>query len=44
MMHFSLSGGGIMSAYYPSESELSKRVRRLIRAARKHLEGLCHQL
>nr|DAG71059.1 MAG TPA: CIII protein family protein [Caudoviricetes sp.] len=44
MMQLSLSGGGIMSAYYPSESELSKRVRRLIRAARKHLEGLCHQL
>lgn len=44
MMHLSLSGGGIMSAYYPSESELYKRVRRLIRAARKHLEGLCHQL
>ncbi|EPK1346673.1 hypothetical protein OGQ49_004643 [Enterobacter hormaechei] len=44
MMHLSLSGGGIMSAYYPSESELSKRVRRLIRATRKHLEGLCHQL
>lgn len=44
MMHLSLSGGGIMSAYYQPESELSKRVRRLIRAARKHLEDLCHQL
>lgn len=44
MMQLSLSGSGVMSAYFPAESELSKRVRRLIRAARKHLEGLCHQL
>ncbi|EOG5419303.1 hypothetical protein [Cronobacter malonaticus] len=42
MMQLSLSGGGIMSAYYPTESELSKRFRRLIRAARKQLEVLCH--
>lgn len=44
MMHYSLAGSGVMSAFYPAESELSKRVRRLIRAARKRLEGLCHQL
>ncbi|HGG9054447.1 TPA: hypothetical protein ACJJ1D_005042 [Enterobacter hormaechei subsp. xiangfangensis] len=44
MMHYSLAGSGVMSAFYPAESELSKRVRRLIRAARKHLEALCHQL
>lgn len=44
MMQLSLAGSGVMSAYYPTESELSKRVRRLIHAARKHLEGLCHQL
>lgn len=44
MMHYSLAGSGVMSAFYPAESELSKRVRRLIRAARKHLEVLCHQL
>ncbi|MGP6135243.1 hypothetical protein [Enterobacter chuandaensis] len=44
MMHYSLAGSGVMSAFYPAESELSKRVRRLIRAARKHLEGLCHKL
>lgn len=42
MMQISLSGGGIMSAYYPTESELSKLVRRLILAARKSLEALCH--
>lgn len=41
MMHLSLSGGGIMSAYYPAESELTKRIRRLIRAVRKQLESLC---
>lgn len=44
MMQLSLAGSGVMSAYFPAESELSKRVRRLILAARKHLEGLCHQL
>ncbi|ECG6622821.1 hypothetical protein NVT07_004353 [Salmonella enterica] len=41
MMQLSLSGGGIMSAYYPAESELTKRIRRLIRAVRKQLEALC---
>ncbi|EMF5696131.1 hypothetical protein V3954_004601 [Enterobacter roggenkampii] len=44
MMQLSLAGSGVVSAHHPTESELSKRVRRLIRAARKHLEGLCHQL
>ncbi|KGB12037.1 regulatory CIII domain protein [Enterobacter cloacae] len=43
-MTFAIAGGAVVSAYYPTESELSKRVRRLIRAASKHLEGLCHQL
>ena len=43
-MTFAIAGGAVVSAYYQTESELSKRVRRLIRAARKHLEGLCHKL
>ncbi|MCO9786966.1 hypothetical protein KU397_24695, partial [Salmonella enterica subsp. enterica serovar Kentucky] len=30
MMQLSLAGSGVMSAFYPAESELSKRVRRLI--------------
>lgn len=41
MMQLSLAGSGVMSAFYPAESELSKRVRRLIRAVRKQLEALC---
>ncbi|EDS7168087.1 hypothetical protein R991_004516 [Salmonella enterica] len=41
MMHFQLAGSGVMSAFYPAESELSKRVRRLIRSVSKQLEALC---
>ncbi|EOP1391887.1 hypothetical protein ACM2TK_21110, partial [Escherichia coli] len=26
MMHFQLAGSGVMSAFYPHESELSRRV------------------
>ncbi|KWV96714.1 hypothetical protein VK87_0211885 [Escherichia fergusonii] len=33
MMHFQLAGSGVMSAFYPHESELSRRVKQLIRAA-----------
>lgn len=41
MMQLSLAGSGVMSAFYPAESELTKRIRRLIRAVRKLLEALC---
>ncbi|OYJ41123.1 hypothetical protein CI736_17340 [Shigella boydii] len=41
MMHFQLAGSGVMSAFYPHESELSRRVKQLIRAAKKQLEALC---
>lgn len=41
MMQLSYAGSGVMSAFYPAESELSKRIRRLIRAVRKQLEALC---
>ncbi|RKQ38360.1 hypothetical protein [Enterobacter sp. R1(2018)] len=44
MMQLSLAGSGVMSAFYPAESELTKRVRRLIRAARKSLEALCSSI
>ncbi|MGK6930246.1 hypothetical protein I8X65_00010760 [Escherichia coli] len=40
MMHFQLAGS-VMSAFYPHESELSRRVKQLIRAAKKQLEALC---
>lgn len=40
MMHFQLAGSGVMSAFYPHESELSRRVKQLIRAAKKQLEAL----
>jgi hypothetical protein len=40
-MMYAIAGSGVMSAFYPAESELSKRVRRLIRSARKSLEALC---
>lgn len=40
-MTFAIAGGAVVSAYYPTESELSKRVRRLIRAVLKQLEALC---
>lgn len=40
-MHFQLAGSGVMSAFYPHESELSRRVKQLIRAAKKQLEALC---
>ncbi|MBW1521029.1 hypothetical protein B6V69_13235 [Escherichia coli] len=35
MMHFQFAGSGVMSAFYPHESELSRRVKQLIRAAKK---------
>ncbi|EEW0764073.1 hypothetical protein D0720_002086 [Escherichia albertii] len=41
MMHFQLAGSGVMSAFYLHESELSRRVKQLIRAAKKQLEALC---
>lgn len=37
MMQLSFAVSGVMSAFYPAESELSKRVRRLIRSVRKQL-------
>ncbi|WP_149807226.1 hypothetical protein [Salmonella enterica] len=40
MMHFQLAGSGVMSAFYPHESELSRRVKQLIRAA-KNTGALC---
>lgn len=44
MMQLQLAGSGVMSANYPPESELSRKVRRLIKAAQKKLEGICTQL
>ncbi|NIG74988.1 hypothetical protein F3J34_15470 [Klebsiella sp. Ap-873] len=44
MMQFSLAGGGVMSAYYPPESELSRRFKQIIKAARKQLEALCNSI
>ncbi|HAK3429693.1 TPA: hypothetical protein ACJGUQ_001330 [Salmonella enterica subsp. enterica serovar Ball] len=41
MMQLSYAGSGVMSAFYPHESELSRRVKQLIRAAKKQLEALC---
>lgn len=41
MMQLSFAGSGVMSAFYLAESELSKRIRRLIRSVRKQLEALC---
>ena len=42
MMQLQLAGvSGVMSANYPPESELSRRVEQIISAARRYLEGLC---
>ncbi|MFS3259607.1 hypothetical protein ACK6R6_11235 [Escherichia coli] len=41
MNEYILAGSGVMSAFYPHESELSRRVKQLIRAAKKQLEALC---
>jgi len=41
MMQLSLAGSGVMSAYYPPESELHRKVRQLIRAAMCQLRSLC---
>ena len=38
MMQLSYAGSGVMSAFYPHESELSRRVKQLIRAAKKQLD------
>lgn len=44
MMQLQLAGGsGVMSAYYQPESELSRKVKQIIGAARRYLEGLCTQ-
>ncbi|VED36712.1 putative host killing protein [Escherichia coli] len=40
MMHFQLAGSGVMSAFYPHESELSRRVKQLIRAAKETTGGV----
>ncbi|EPR0131194.1 TPA: hypothetical protein ORR73_002320 [Escherichia coli] len=41
MNEYILAGSGVMSAFYPHESELSRRVKQLIRAAKKQPEALC---
>lgn len=41
MMQLKLAGSGVMSAYYPHESELERKVKQLIKAAQKCLEELC---
>ncbi|MER5006911.1 hypothetical protein [Atlantibacter hermannii] len=41
MMQLSLAGSGVMSAYYPPESELHRKFRQLIRAAMCQLRSLC---
>lgn len=43
MTKYSLAGCGVMSAYYPHESELERKVKQLIKAAQKRLEALCHK-
>lgn len=42
MMHLQLAGSGVMSAYYPTESNLDKFIRR-IRAAMKWLKDTLSQ-
>ena len=42
MTNYVLAGSGVMSAYYPPESELSRRVKQLIKSAIRQLEALCH--
>nr|DAM64815.1 MAG TPA: CIII protein family protein [Caudoviricetes sp.] len=41
MMQYSLAGSGVMSAYYPPESELHRKVRQLIHAAMNQWRSLC---
>ncbi|WP_312773303.1 hypothetical protein [Atlantibacter hermannii] len=41
MNAYLISGSGVMSAYYPPESELHRKVRQLIRAAMCQLRSLC---
>lgn len=41
MTNYVLAGSGVMSAYYPPESELQRRVRRLIKAAMNQWRLLC---
>lgn len=43
-MIVAIAGGGVMSAYYPPESELSRRFKQIIKAARKQLEALCNSI
>lgn len=43
MMQYRLAGSGVMSAYYPHESELERKFKQLIKAAQKRLEALCHK-
>lgn len=41
-MMYVIAGGGVMSANYPPESELSRKFKQIIGAARRYLEGfLC---
>ncbi|MEH1303693.1 hypothetical protein V7I42_22250 [Raoultella ornithinolytica] len=43
-MMLKLSGGCVMAAYYNPESQLERKVRHLIKAARKVMEDLCQTL
>ncbi|WP_142984816.1 protease FtsH-inhibitory lysogeny factor CIII [Atlantibacter hermannii] len=43
MMHLQLAGSGVMSAFYPPESELHRKVRQLIRAAMLRLKDTLSQ-
>ncbi|GEM_PF-515306 len=43
MMHLQFAGSGVMSAYYPPESELHRKVRQLIRAAMLRLKDTLSQ-
>lgn len=40
-MMYVIAGGGVMSANYPPESELSRKFKQIIGAAWRYLEGLC---
>lgn len=43
-MMLTMSGGCILAAYYNPESELERKVRQLIKAARKVMGDLCQTL
>ncbi|WP_336707617.1 MULTISPECIES: hypothetical protein [unclassified Cedecea] len=43
-MKLAIAGGFAVGAYHPTESELSRRFKQIIKAARKQLEALCNSI